>query len=306
MKSWKTQTGKVGLMILVSMIFLHAGGQDKQEKCIMVFGAHADDVELIAGGTFARYISEGYKGVYVCVINNFAGCGIESIGGGTKPPPGITGPLFTVSDSPRSYPVGALETIQIRREEALRAAAVFNAIPIFLDFRQGYIWQGRKRCYFGSEEYHRYQPPGRQVVSLAELGSAGNVELLVDILGKYSPDIVITHTLGGDKHDHRNCAYIVYLAFRKAMEKGIEVGQLWMQPKGWLLENQTIAKVREDAIVRINITDYLDMKYKALNQHVSQNGGFGREYAMGIRTQPNEGIEEFIVVIDQGKNPRKK
>lgn len=33
----------------------------------MVFGAHADDVEILAGGTFAKYIADGYEGVYVCV-----------------------------------------------------------------------------------------------------------------------------------------------------------------------------------------------------------------------------------------------
>ena len=68
-------------MTLISVVSLLAQETVEPNKCIMVFGAHADDVELIAGGTFARYISEGYKGIYVCVINNFAGCGIESVAG---------------------------------------------------------------------------------------------------------------------------------------------------------------------------------------------------------------------------------
>jgi LmbE family N-acetylglucosaminyl deacetylase len=109
--------------------------KERPRKCIMVFGAHADDVEPMAGGTFAKYISEGYEGIYVCVINNFAGCGIESVGGATTPPPEVKSPLFTVSDSPQSYPVDALETIQIRAAEAREAAAVFHSTPVFLDFR---------------------------------------------------------------------------------------------------------------------------------------------------------------------------
>jgi LmbE family N-acetylglucosaminyl deacetylase len=283
---------RLGIMIFFAPVLtMHAGGQEKTENCIMVFGAHADDVELIAGGTFARYISEGYQGIYVCVINNAAGCAIESVGGGTKPPPGVEAPLFSISDSPKSYPVGALETMQIRQEEALRAAAVFNAVPVFLDFRQGYFWQGRKRCYAGSEEYHLFQPPGRPVVSLAELES-GHVEYLIGLLRKYSPDIVITHALGGDKHDHGNSAYLMYRAFKEAIDEGVAVGQLWIQPKGWLIDDRAQAIDWGEAAIQIDVRDYLDIKYEALNQHVSQ---------MGIprkQTSPEELTETFICVLD--------
>ena len=99
-------------------------------KCIMVFGAHADDVDEIAGGTFAKYIAMGYQGVYVCVTNNLAGCNLE------RTPFYDKGPDFAVSGSPLKYPVGALETRQIRSEEAI--AGVYreywcnSCIPRFL------------------------------------------------------------------------------------------------------------------------------------------------------------------------------
>jgi LmbE family N-acetylglucosaminyl deacetylase len=291
MKRSKIRPGKIISLAFILLLSVSSVGQDRPRKCIMVFGAHADDVELIAGGTFARYISEGYEGIYVCVINNFAGCGIESVGGGTTPPSGITGPLFSVSNSPNSYPVDALETIQIRQEEAISAAAVFNATPLFLDFRQGYIWLGRKRCYFGSEEYHQFQPPGRQVISLAELESR-NVDYLVDLLRRYSPEIVIIHTLGGEKHDHGNSAYIIYLAFKKAIEKGLSVGQLWMKPGGWLLDEKAKEKGRGEADIQIDVKDFLDIKYKALNKHVSQMGLARKQ------KRPEEVTEEFICVLD--------
>jgi LmbE family N-acetylglucosaminyl deacetylase len=245
----------------------------------------------MAGGTFAKYISEGYQGIYVCALNNLAGCGIESVGGGTNPPAGVPGPLFSIADSPRSYPVDALETMQIRREEMIRAAAVFNAVPIFLDFRQGYFWQGRKRCYLGSDEYHRFQPPGTQVVSLAEI-EPGYVDSLVDLLRKYSPEIVIMHTLGGEKHDHGNSAYLMYLAFKRAMEKDIAVGELWMRTKGWLLDDEAILEGLGKAVVRINVKDYIDTKYEALNKHVSQTGIPRKQ------TLPEEETEVFIRVLD--------
>jgi len=257
----------------------------------MVFGAHADDVEPMAGGTFAKYIAEGYEGIYVCVINNFAGCGIESVGGGTDAPAGVKGPLFSVSNSPQDYPVDALETIQIRAEEARNAAAVFHATPLFLDFREGFVWHGRSRSYLGSDAYHQYNPPGRQAISLAEEES-GNVDYLADILRKYSPEIVITHTMGGDKHDHGNSGYIMYLAFKRAMEKGVPVGKLWMRPKGWLVDVEAKSKNRGVGDVRIDVTKYISIKYEALNKHVSQKGTTRKQ------TRPEEVTEEFITVLD--------
>ena len=81
-----------------------AEGKNPPQKCIMVFGAHADDVEIIAGGILARYISMGNELVYVNVINNLAGCNME------RTPYYDEGPNFTISSSPNIYPVGTLET----------------------------------------------------------------------------------------------------------------------------------------------------------------------------------------------------
>jgi LmbE family N-acetylglucosaminyl deacetylase len=282
------------ILSFISANSISAQGKEKPRRCIMVFGAHADDVESMAGGTFAKYISEGYEGIYVCVINNFAGCGIESVGGGTSPPPEVTRPLFSISDSPLSYPADALETIQIRAEEARNAAAVFKAIPVFLDFREGIIWMGRKRCNLGSELYYQYDPPGRQAVSLAEEES-GNTEYVMELLKKYSPEIVISHTLGGDKHDHGNSGYLMYLAFKRAMEKGVPVGKLWVRPKGWLIDTEAKAKGRGTADVLIDVKKFIDIKYEALNKHVSQNGTVRKQ------TRPEEVIEDFITVLDNTK-----
>ena len=202
--------------------------------------------------------------------------------------------MFSISNSPQSYPVDALETIQIRAEEAISAAAVFHATPLFLDFREGFVWQGRSRFYLGSDTYHQYDPPGRQAVSLAEEES-GNVDYLVDLLRKYSPEIVITHTMGGDKHDHGNSGYIMYLAFKKAMEKGVAVGKLWMRPKGWLVDAEAKSKNRGNADVRIDVSKYVNVKYEALNKHVSQKGTIRKQ------TRPEEVTEEFITVLDNTK-----
>ena len=137
-------------LILVAVIFSFSPGDktvsaqilDNTGKCIMVFGAHADDVDEIAGGTFAKYIADGYMGVYVCVTNNLAGCNLERT-------PFFEGPRFTVSESPFKYPAGGLETNQIRSEEMRAAAAVYGAIPEFLDFCEPEIYMGRKVIIYG-------------------------------------------------------------------------------------------------------------------------------------------------------------
>ncbi len=45
-----------------------ADGQAKPRKCIMVFGSYTDDVEQMAGGTFAKYIAEGYQGILLLLL----------------------------------------------------------------------------------------------------------------------------------------------------------------------------------------------------------------------------------------------
>lgn len=279
------------LLIILSAQAAIAEGKDKPRKCIMVFGAHADDVDEIAGGTLAKYIAKGYQGVYVCVTNNTAGCNLE------KAPGDKWGPRFSVSNSPQIYPVDALETNQIREEESRGAAAVYGAIPVFLNFCEPEILLGRKLIIYGTEEFVKYDPPGRKQVSLATRYSEDN-NIVVDLLKKYQPEIVIIHTLGGEKLDHGGSAYLMYLAFTKAIAKRIAIGKLWMKVDGWLLDDEAQKTGRGKPDVHIDVRNYLKTKYDALNKHISQNGGFGKNYVEKKQVQPKEIIEEFITVID--------
>lgn len=286
-------------ILLIDTYAVYAGkgpgtaDKDKPQKCIMVFGAHADDVDEIAGGTFAKYIASGYKGVYVCVTNNLAGCNLERT-------PFFRGPAFTVSESPLKYPVGGLETNQIRSEEAKAAAAVYGAEPVFLDFCEPEIYLGRKVIIYGTQDFLNYNPPGRRQINLATRYSE-DVNVVYELLKKYEPEVVITHTMGGEKLDHEGSAYMMYLAFKKAMDNNIPVGKLWMTVNGWLLDGTAQKNGRGKPDVQIDVKDYLKTKYEALDKHISQNGGSGRQYVLENETQPREKIEEFITVIDNTK-----
>jgi len=281
------------ISLLIITVNLCAQGKQVPQKCILVFGAHADDVDEMAGGTFAKYIASGYQGIYVCVTNNLAGCNLERT-------PFFDGPKFTVSESPNKYPVGGIETRQIRTEEALAASAVYGSIPVFFDFYEPEIFFGRKLIIYGSQDFLDYNAPGRRQINLATRYSE-DVNVVYEMLKKYQPEIVIIHTLGGEKLDHEGAAYMMYLAFKKAMDNKVPVGKLWMTVNGWLLDYPSNQNGRGNPDVRINVRDHLKTKYEALNKHVSQNGGFGREYVMEDGDQPKEIIEEFITVVDNTK-----
>jgi LmbE family N-acetylglucosaminyl deacetylase len=288
---------------MFSVLFLHlsvsvvlAGDKAKPRKCILVFGAHADDVEALAGGTLAKYIASGYEGIYVVVNNNTAGCTIQ----GTQNPRYGRGTRFTVSNAPHLYPVDALETIQIRQEEARNAAALYGATPVFLDYREIFVWQGRKECYIGSDEFYQYQPPGGPQISVASTMSK-EVGRVVDLLKKYQPEITIIHALGGDKDEHGNSAYLMYLAFTKAIAAGIPVGKLWMDLGGWLLDPVAKNSGRGKPDVRIDIKDYLKIKYEAYCKHVSQKHIFYKDYVERGQVTPEGMVEEYITVLDNTK-----
>jgi len=263
----------------------------KPRKCIMVFGAHADDVEIMAGGAFAKYISEGYEGIYVNIINNTAGCLLEKAPG--KWDFIKKEPIDPVFDRSKTFPPDGLEQIQMRTEEARKGAAVFGAEIVFLNFCELVTWQGRYRLLFGTEQYYKYDPPGKTAISIATRHS-DQINVFVELFEKYQPEITIMHTMGGEKHDHGNSGYITYQAFKKAMSKGIPVGKLWMHPDGWLLDDEARNSGRGEPDVIIDVTEANKIKYKALNQHLSQNGG-----TKGWDVVPGKKYEEkYITVIN--------
>jgi LmbE family N-acetylglucosaminyl deacetylase len=280
-------------ILLMNTPCANAQQLEKPRKCIMVFGAHADDVESLAGGTFAKYIAKGYEGIYVGVINNLAGLEKTPYFKGT--------PAFSLSNSSKSFPVGALETSQIREEEALQAAAVFGATPVFLNYKEPWFSMGRKQIDYGTELYGQYSPPGRPLIALATIMSK-EVDFVLDLLKRYKAEIVIIHTLGGEKLDHGNAAYMTYLAFKKAISQKVAVGKLWMPAREWFDEEDTRQSRRAKPDVYINVKDFLKTKYEAYDKHISQNGGFGRDYVISNRRQSSsDEKEEFITVLDNTK-----
>ncbi len=285
----------VAALVLAGVTGMHAQSGEKPQKCIMVVGAHADDVDEMAGGTLARYIAEGYKGVYVGMVNNFSGNNLEKVPGNWNFD--TRKPTAALTHSRNVYKVDALETMQVRSEEALQAAAVYGAETAFFDFREPEIWIGRKSIVYGTKEYQDYNPPGGRFVDLATRYHS-DVTRMVDLLKKYKPEIVITHTLGAEKLDHSGVAFMVYQAFKEATAQKVHVGKLWMWVNGWLADSTAQRTGRGIPDVHVDVKDYCKTRFLALDKHVSQNGGFGRQYAKVRDLQPKEVVEEFITALD--------
>jgi LmbE family N-acetylglucosaminyl deacetylase len=91
---------------------------------------------------------------------------------------------------------------------------------------------------------------------------------------------------------------MMYLAFKEAIDRNQPVGKLWMTSNGWLRDSLAQKNGRGKPDVHINVKDYLKTRYEALNCHLSQNGGFGRDYFIENEKHRREEVEDFITVIN--------
>ncbi|MCK9265297.1 PIG-L family deacetylase [bacterium] len=217
------------------------------KKTIMVIGAHADDVEFQAGGTLAKYLDKGYKGVYILATDDSAGINLDENGEYKR---------FLL---PR-------ESRDERHEEAKKAAALFGLEPIFLNFKQRFFCDREGNYYyFGSEEYIRMAIPESRECILAAPEKKDCVQLLTDIIKEEEPEIVLTHQLDLDP-EHRNVSSLVFKAFKLA-EKEVELGSLY----NWGPTSAGVIKyIKPDMLV--DISQYFQTKLKAFYVHTSQVG----------------------------------
>jgi LmbE family N-acetylglucosaminyl deacetylase len=257
----------------------------------MVIAAHADDAERLGAGTMLKYKEEGYETVYVTVTNNVAGCLLNR-----SLPSSTT--IFVEEPVPHDYPAGPLETMEIRNKEAIDAATILGAKPIFLNFWEPDFWPAaREIVYVGDPFFEQLDPPGRHIVSLATRWDDA-LDVVVKLFDECRPEIVISHMTGAEKHDHGNTGYLVYLAFKRAMERGI-VGQLWMYPRGgWVEDALWTERLGPDVV--IDVTPYVEKWYEAWNAHVSQKG-----YGMYV-VDPNKKYERrYLVILDATRQDAK-
>lgn len=217
---------------------------------IMVVGAHADDIEILAGGTLAKYHARGHEIVYVMSTDNMSG-GVHTL----QP----DGTVHTTHEPP--------ELMSARRKrECAAAAALLGTTPIHLDHPQRHY-----RDAAGVEHELRYGcarpaavPPDVPTILTAYEDEA-SVGRLTDLILAHDPVCVITHDLAVTSIEHQATVLLVVASFWRAVAQGFG---------GALLQGREDDLVFGDLNARwdtfVDITDTLDRKMQLIGCHACQ------------------------------------
>ncbi|MFP4055428.1 MAG: PIG-L deacetylase family protein [Candidatus Brocadiia bacterium] len=178
---------------------------------LVAVAAHADDAELNAGGTLAKWVAGGGTVHIVMVTNNCSGACIPE-GDGEK--------------HARRLPPD--QTMAIRRREQEAAAALLGASLHTLDYCQRHYWDGEREV---SEGYGGVRPP-QAIASHPPLLIAflqpDHIRRLSDLLVSLRPERVLTQTPIDLDPEHHAVAAMVWRAFRqRKRELGSATLRFW-------------------------------------------------------------------------------
>jgi LmbE family N-acetylglucosaminyl deacetylase len=221
------------------------------DRTLLVVGAHADDVELNAGGTLVKYQAMGYSIVYVMSTNNMSGGWITLRPDGTR--------------DIRVFPYDQI--MPQRKREAAAAAAFFGTEPVHLDHPQRH-YRSREgqtiELSFGCPRPDCVAPNTPTILTAHE--DKACVQRLADLILQHKPEAVITHGPIMVDMEHVGTCLLVTKAFRLALESGHD-GLLLH----WLDISNTIfgdSFKRWDTFV--DVSACWDKKLKAIGIHACQ------------------------------------
>ena len=189
-------------------------------KTAFAVGCHPDDIEFVMSGTLVRLRDAGYNIHYMNVANGC--CGSDSM--------------------------DAAETIEVRRSEAMNAAALIGA------------------------EYHESVANDLEVFYnkplLAKIGA---------VMRKVEPDILLTHYPFEYMEDHSNtCRLAVSAAFTRGMRNFPTDPQTPPTSKQVVVYHAIPLGLRDPlrrpvpADIYIDVTDIIPLKREILSKHKSQ------------------------------------
>ncbi|MFN2351760.1 MAG: PIG-L deacetylase family protein [Kiritimatiellia bacterium] len=178
-------------------------------RCVMVVGAHADDVELHFGGTLFKYMDQGYEVVYVMSTNNMSG----------------SRRIVQPDGMVKSEHYDVRQTMEFRKCEAAEAARLFKTIPIHLDHPQRHCnlddGQGGVRkveVRYGSE-LPPVVPPDVPTILTAYSDPASQQDL-ADLLLQRDPEVVFTHGFGETNPEHYCTFLLAVKSYGQAVQRG--------------------------------------------------------------------------------------
>jgi len=176
---------------------------------LVAISAHADDAELNAGGTLAKWAAGGGTVHIVMATNNCSGSMVPPDGGERARPLPAMGT--------RRLPPA--ETMAIRRREQEAAAALLSAKVHHLDYPQRHYWDGSQPVTVG----YGPVPLPAGMAALPPLVIAfqqhEHVARLADLLVSLGPDPVLTQTPLDLDPEHHAVASMVWQAFQRTRAK---------------------------------------------------------------------------------------
>jgi len=169
---------------------------------LVVAAAHADDAELNAGGTMAKWAQRGGT-VHILAVTN-------SCAGFVVPPDG---------DDTKEYRVTAAEMTAIRYREQAAAAAIIGAQVHFLHYTQRHYWDGKQQVRLNFDEKG---PPPEGIAGLVPLLMAYQLEehiaRMSRLLVSLKPTLVLSQPPTDLDPEHHALASLMWSAFRHAGE----------------------------------------------------------------------------------------
>jgi LmbE family N-acetylglucosaminyl deacetylase len=225
------------------------------KKSIVAIMAHSDDIDIFAGGTFAKYMGKGYKGLYGVLSRCNSG--------------------WTITENKGGHYLPSVEIIPQRKKEAQAAADVYGAELYYEDLLENCYTKKDGSLllpgYKSSEAMSENEKLDGTLLCVASgAGTWENhpvVENVVDILIKWEPEIIIAQCIQNLNPDHFSAAMIVAKAWLIAKEK-VDIGPVWLP----LMQDQH-AFPKLNADIAVDVTGYTEMALKGVMCHISQGLG---------------------------------
>jgi len=238
------------------------------KKTITVIMAHADDIELSAGATLARYIDQGYRALYGVLSRCNSG--------------------WTVTEEKGGHYISSLEIIPRRRSEAEAAAKLFGAELYYGDLLENcYTTRDGRRIvpsYTGpaglaEEEIERNRIAADDLPEgtlFATAGGAGQpwdghpvIREIAGLLIEWEPELAIGQPIGNFNPDHFVAAQIVAIAWQVAARE-VDIGP-YLLPVSYPRGNRyQFPPLNPDRFV--DVSGYEEKCLQALACHQSQGG----------------------------------
>jgi LmbE family N-acetylglucosaminyl deacetylase len=191
---------------------------DQQKPVVMAIGAHADDIEIEAGGTLEKCFRNGYEIVYVMSTNNMAG----SVG-----TLDATGQRGVNQEEPTSAMMAR------RKREVAEATAEWNTEAIHLDYPQRQYRDDNLQLVhlmYGTPVPPTTTSDTPCIITAGETAPA--IERVADLILKKNPECILTHTIASHNPEHFGTSLLVTNAYWRAWEQGFRGGLLyWIEPE---------------------------------------------------------------------------